>query len=99
MHLVSFVHGGTSMNPYNQTCMLIPFSCALILFSCRLNLSVPQDCASNSEVPQVVGSKLDTLLPLELLLCWRKKLLPMVIEGGAAIWFACPGQKQWVAVI
>jgi hypothetical protein len=25
MHLVSFVHGSTSMNSYNRTCLLIPF--------------------------------------------------------------------------
>src|SRR6266700_5689166 len=51
MHLFCFAHGGTSMNPYNRSSTLIPFSSALMLFSWRLNLSVPQQASDN------IGSK------------------------------------------
>ncbi len=41
----------------------------------------------------------DTLLVLELPLCWLKQPLPVVVEGGTTVRFARARQKQRVAVV
>src|SRR6266699_5483615 len=50
-------------------------------------------------MPQVMWREGDLFCLFELLLRRLKELLPMVVESGACVGFACPGEKQRIVVI